>query len=129
VEHEKKGIEIYAFHMEVCVLVVSADTGTEEYYTALPVSSTGTDYLINSAATTGSTSELMIIASEDATTVYLTLPAGAPNIDYEGVTYTAGQALTINMVERDTFHIAQDADFSNYIVKSDKAVSEPADSF
>lgn len=105
-EKGDKGVEITSTH-EVSVLVCNREADTEDCYTALPVDVLDTDYVTVSKPATNEVSELMIIATEDATNVDLTLPS------YTGLTVTldtvskgSGETLSFTLNKREAFHLA-----------------------
>ncbi|XP_076471828.1 uncharacterized protein LOC143301427 [Babylonia areolata] len=126
---EPNGVLVEVQNGSGSIMVVGTIVSSEsmESFLALPVSQLGTRYY---ALTFRGQPELMVIATEQNTTVSVTLPpdSGAV-VSYQGSTYRAGDTLTASLGQWDTWQVQQlaghnqTARFSGARIDSDKPVA------
>lgn len=123
VEKAGKGLWIRATE-EVSVFAVNKETYSTDAYLAFPLDVLGTRYF---AVTFTKEAELMLVGTQDNTTVSITWPshAGPTQVTYNNVTYSNGDTLTLTLNKFETFHVIQEtpqADFTGAHVLSDRPV-------
>ncbi len=115
---EPKGIHVTTL-APVSVHVVSQTTVSADGYMALPTPGLGTKYYVMTTASTRyNGSEFAVIATQDNTTVNITLAAA-------GLTKLAGSAFTVAMNSGETYQIINPAfaDMTGTLITSDKPVA------
>lgn len=115
---EAKGIHVTTL-APVSVHVVSQTTVSADGYMALPTPGLGTKYYVMTTASTRyNGSEFAVVATQDNTTVNITLAAA-------GLTKLAGSAFTVSMNSGETYQIINPAfaDMTGTLITSDKPVA------
>ena len=123
-EIDDKGVEINSTH-EISVQVYNRESGSEDYYTALPVDILSTRYTSISKGATGEVAELMIIGTDADTAVDLTLPAYThAQVTLNSDTISAGETLSFTLQDREAFHLSvPNYSVSGFHINSTKPVA------
>lgn len=120
---QDRGVQIVSTE-EITVYGVNKEMYSTDGFVAFPVDAIGKEYVL---ATWTSEAVFMIVGTEDATTVQITLSASNPtatSVTYNGGTFTNGQSFTVNLNKYQTFH-AYDVtgDFTGTKIAADKVVT------
>jgi len=108
-----KGISVTA-NAEIACYGANKETLSNDGYLGLPVDALGTDYFAVVHSPPSEKSEIGIAATEDGTTVTLTLPAnnGAVDVTFQGKTYHAGETITATLNKFQTLQIQSTGDLT-----------------
>lgn len=120
-ELSNKGIEIQSSE-EITVYAVNKHSATYDAFVVFPVDSLGYTYY---AITWSEKPAFLIIATEDNTSVVITIGKGGSPISYNSVNYKAGMTLTVNMNKFQTFQAvgSSSSDYSGTFIRSSKVVT------